>query len=196
MILLKETQVLLLNQLKQELIEKYDIEQMKFALLKNGQIAYFVIEQPNELGTRKITANIYPEKNKSQQVGLLTFKLGKGYFSDNQATLFFIESKLAKLGLGTYLIKIFEEIAYTERFQSVIGKFYPTNDAAKPFYEKNKYEISKEDYQWYIDKYLDSKNQQFITNNQAKIKGFTFFGPIEKFYEAEKESSIEKEKTL
>lgn len=89
--------------------------------------------------------------------GYLTFCIKKG-----QAWIYKIETKteFSRQGVGKALIDTFEFILSGKRINSIDGKFYPDNEYAKPFYEKNGYQIYKDDYETYVCKYLDTQKVQ------------------------------------
>ena len=89
-------------------------------------------------------------------MGFSTF-LFKNEYGINKMWLQYIETKeqFAHKGVATALINIMEYISYNNRVDKVEGKYYPKNEYAKPFYEKNGYDIDHEYYDWYIDKRLD-----------------------------------------
>lgn len=58
-------------------------------------------------------------------------------------------------GVATALLSFFEHQAHSKRFFKIEGKYYPTNDFAKPFYQKMGYSIEKDGYEQYVDKYLN-----------------------------------------
>lgn len=57
-------------------------------------------------------------------------------------------------GVATALLSFFEHQAHSKRFFKIEGKYYPTNEFAKPFYKKMGYTIEKDGYEQYVDKYL------------------------------------------
>lgn len=63
-----------------------------------------------------------------------------------------------KNGIGQALLINFENICVQKRLLSVEGKFYPTDNNAKRFYEKNNYKIEQEDYGKEIFKRLDPES--------------------------------------
>lgn len=81
------------------------------------------------------------------QKGYLTFSIKRG-----QAWIYKIATKpeFSRQGVGKALIDTFEFILSGKRISSVEGKFYPDNEYAKPFYEKNGYQIYKDDYETYV----------------------------------------------
>lgn len=57
-------------------------------------------------------------------------------------------------GVATALISFFEHEVRSKRYYKIEGKYYPTNEFAKPFYKKMGYTIEKDGYEQYVDKYL------------------------------------------
>lgn len=58
-------------------------------------------------------------------------------------------------GVATALLSFFEHEVRSKRYFRIEGKYYPTNDFAKPFYQKMGYSIEKDGYEQYVDKYLN-----------------------------------------
>lgn len=73
-------------------------------------------------------------------------------------------------GVGQALLDVLEYFTVSKGLKHIEGKFYPDNEYAKPFYLKNDYDIYKEDYETYIEKYLNP--EQVVFANKARIHGF------------------------
>lgn len=99
-------------------------------------------------------------KNSNFQMGHVSFQLKK------DKTIWIYKIVTNKMfyhqGVATALIYAMEYFAYNFNVKTIEGKFYPTNEFAKPFYEKLGYEIYKEDYDTCLYKDLD---YNFIVNN-------------------------------
>ena len=93
--------------------------------------------------------------NENQEMGYLTFKIKTGF--SRKIWLNKIETKpeFQNQKVGTALIGCMEYFASQCNIDFIEGKFYPTNDYAKPFYIKRGYEIYKDEYEWYVDKTLN-----------------------------------------
>lgn len=79
---------------------------------------------------------------KNRGVWLYNIKINEGYQSN---------------GYGKKLLKLFEDFCVAQRRFFVEGKYYPTNDHAKPFYLKNGYSIDIDGNDQFIFKYLPEK---------------------------------------
>ena len=72
-------------------------------------------------------------------------------------------------GLGQFLFDLLVNDAILAHVNFIEGKYFPTNDHAKPFYEKNGCEIYKEYYDTYVRKDIDDYsniNEYFTKVNQ------------------------------
>ncbi len=69
-----------------------------------------------------------------------------------------VKEDFKKNGIGQALLTNFENICVQKRLFTVEGKFYPKDDHAKSFYEKNNYKIEQEDYGKEIFKRLDPES--------------------------------------
>ena len=58
-------------------------------------------------------------------------------------------------GIGQFLLNILEQDALISRFDSIEGKYFPSNEYARTFYDKNGYEIYKDGYETYVCKQID-----------------------------------------
>lgn len=58
------------------------------------------------------------------------------------------------LGVAKAMIDVLEYFTVQHRLCMIEGKFYPDNEYAKPFYQKNNYDIYKEDYDTFVSKYI------------------------------------------
>lgn len=101
-----------------------------------------------------------------KEMGMATFLFKSDRWS-RKLWLQYIETKekYAHSGIATAMIQIVEYFAYKNHVEEIEGKYYPKNEFAKPFYEKNGYDIDQEDYNWYIDKYLDFDKVKKYKNN-------------------------------
>ncbi len=61
-------------------------------------------------------------------------------------------------GVGKALLDVVEYFAVKSRCSTIEGKFFPDNEYARPFYLKNNYEIYKDGYETYINKYISHGN--------------------------------------
>ena len=75
--------------------------------------------------------------------------------------------KFQNMGVGQTLLNCFEYCCAMKRCQTVEGKYYPSNEFARQFYEKNSYEIYKDGYDCLIYKKLNIK--EILENFKSKI---------------------------
>lgn len=73
-------------------------------------------------------------------------------------------------GVGQALLDTLEYFTIQKGLKHIEGKFYPDNEYAKPFYLKNDYDIYKEDYETYVEKYLNPQNVEIA--NKDRILGY------------------------
>lgn len=87
-------------------------------------------------------------------MGYATFKIN---INKNYTWLYKIvtNEKYQHMGVGQALLDIIEYISCKKLVRNIEGKFYPNNEYAKPFYEKNNYQIYKDGYDTYVGKRLD-----------------------------------------
>lgn len=99
-------------------------------------------------------------------MGFATF-LFKNEYGIRKMWLQYIETKekFAHQGVATAMINIMEYVSYKNHVDRVEGKYYPKNEYAKPFYEKNGYDIDHEYYDWYIDKRLEFNEVEKLKSN-------------------------------
>ena len=82
-------------------------------------------------------------------MGEISFKIKSGKtWIYNIAT----EEAYQHNGIGQALIYVCEYMSATRNVKLIEGKYYPSNEFAKPFYDKNGYEIIKEGYETFIQK--------------------------------------------
>lgn len=118
----------------------------------------FILDNKNRLFNAKVNRfenNIfqaYIENKNGELMGEITFKI-----YGNKTWIFSISTEkiFQRSGVGKALISICEFISAKKRVQKIEGKFCPQNDAARPFYEKNGYQIMNDSYNSYIYKVLD-----------------------------------------
>lgn len=112
------------------------------------------------------------EKETKKIMGFLNFNIK----DDNRIWLWKIETKqeFQHQGIGQALLDTMEYFAATHSSaKTVEGKYYPLNEYAKPFYEKNNYKIICYDQgDWEISK--DLKKEDVLAKIEPKI--------MEKFY--------------
>ena len=106
----------------------------------------------------------------NKEMAVATFLIYNDY-SKRKIWLQNIETheEYAHKGIASALLGIIEYFALTHKIIEIVGKYYPKNEYAKTFYEKNGYSITNENYQCYISKQLEfnkiKKNKdKFIKN--------------------------------
>ena len=103
-------------------------------------------------------------------MGFLTYKISRGKVWLNYVTT---SKKYQHQGVGTALIKTFEYEIYNRGLRFIEGKYFPKNEFAKPMYDKNGYEIYRDDYEMYIGKSL------YLSKEEEK-ELFDLVKPVEK----------------
>ena len=73
-------------------------------------------------------------------------------------------------GVAKAIIDILEYFTFEKRLCLIEGKFKPENEFARPFYEKNGYEIYKEYYETFVSKYIG--HDSISDDTRARIIGF------------------------
>ena len=94
----------------------------------------------------------------NQEMGYLTFKIKNGFSRKLWLNKIETKQEFQNQKVGTALIGCLEYFAGVCNIDFIEGKFYPTNDYAKPFYLKHGYEIYKDEYEWFVDKTLNLEN--------------------------------------
>lgn len=119
---------------------------------KNGELTFFISKDYEYVyidvrsKTSEVAANAY-------------FKIKDGVCFLGRIEVL---QKYSHQGVGTKILNIIEQIAISNYCRAIDGKFFPFGNLgiyAKSFYEKNGYEIYKEDYETYIYKRLLKTNQ-------------------------------------
>ena len=109
----------------------------------------------------------------NEELGFINFEI-----KNNKVWIYKIETNpnFFHQGIGTALLNTMEYIAMLNNISRVEGKYYPTNEYTKPFYEKYGYYIpnqkkSWDDYDetWTMSKDLDfDKIKSYIEDNLIK----------------------------
>ena len=89
-----------------------------------------------------------------ERMGKINFKI-----KDRETWIYSIytEEKYQHMGIGKALLEICEYLSSLKRVKLIEGKFFPTNEYARPLYEKNGYSINKESYETFITKHINAK---------------------------------------
>ncbi len=87
------------------------------------------------------------------EMGYATFSVNK---KERKVWLRKIEtySGYQNLGVAKAILDVLEYFTVQNRLCMIEGKFFPDNEFARPFYEKNNYDIYKEDYETFVGKYI------------------------------------------
>ena len=161
-------------------IKSNDIENYKSVIEENLHQLEWLNELVNsektiEVNTKigKIYANYINDNDfctiqlntQSEQIGFINFKLNSKNPKSVWLNKIQIKEKYQSNGLANILLELFETYCKDKRYFTIEGKFYPENDHAKPFYEKNGYTIEKEYYDTYIYKDLSTT---YLNSTQNK----------------------------
>lgn len=92
--------------------------------------------------------------------------------TDKKVWLYKIETKerYQGQGVGQAVLDIMECVIVSKRYNKIDGKFFPTNEHARPFYEKNGYTIEKDGYETYVGKVLCAES--VIQRVQKNLSNF------------------------
>lgn len=74
------------------------------------------------------------------------------------------------MGVGQALLDVLEYFTIQNGLKHIEGKFYPDNEFARPFYLKNGYDIYKEDYETYVEKFLNPS--AVLSEKEDRILGY------------------------
>ncbi len=100
-------------------------------------------------------------------IGFVNYKFNYKGVKTAWLNLIKVEDNYQSKGFGNVLLKLFEKECINNRFYNIEGKFFPENDHAKPFYEKNGYKIEKEYYETLVTKLLN-ENQKIDIEEMCK----------------------------
>ena len=101
----------------------------------------------------------------NERMGKINFKIGKKENS-NETWIYNIstEQKYQHIGVGKTLLKICEYMTSRKGIKVIRGRFLPSNEYAKPLYEKNGYEITKyKDEAFFCKKISIKKTQESVS---------------------------------
>lgn len=134
---------------------------------KNGEIEFFAFQN-----------------NTKTKVGFITYMAGKGYWYDNQVTLFKLEvdQNFQGNGLGTYGLSFLTEIAFAKRMTMIDGKYFPTTTMAEHVYHKNGFNIEREYYDTRIVRYIENADIKNIHQNTQDFNGIKVYNHHKKLY--------------
>lgn len=122
----------------------------------------------SKIGKLKLVYNDKPaqyerlelHKEDGEVVGFVNFKIKSDSWHNVWLYNIEVNKKYQSNGLGDILIVAFEQVCINSRAFKVEGKYYPTNEKAKPFYVKHGYEIEKDGYDWYVTKDLKTSKDK------------------------------------
>ena len=85
-------------------------------------------------------------------MGRISFKI-----EDDETWIYSINAydEYQHMGVGQALLDACEYISCKNGVRRIRGKYFPSNEYAKPFYEKNDYIITKEYYDTFIVKFIN-----------------------------------------
>ena len=104
-----------------------------------------------------------------EEMGFATFLIKK---SERKVWLRKIATnpEYQNLGVAKAILDVLEYFTVQHRLCVIEGKFYPDNEFAKPFYQKNNYDIYKEDYDTFVSKYIG--HDSISDETRARIVGY------------------------
>lgn len=87
-----------------------------------------------------------------KEIGYVTYKLKSSGRRTAWLQKIEVHKQYQSQKFGDLLIRLMENDLAQNGCNEIEGKFWPTNDHARPFYEKHGYEIVKDDYETFIYK--------------------------------------------
>jgi len=142
---------------------------------KSGMLDIEIFKRKTSTGIDFYETTAYDEhKNK---LGFINFQiLDKSIWygsSHKTAWIYLIETeeKYQHKGIGKTLLDVMEYVAVLNKCENIEGKYYPTNEYAKPFYLKNGYSIEVDDYEQFVIKHLNKEENFLIAHRmQTALK--------------------------
>lgn len=125
--------------------------------------------------------NFYELKCKTKDnriMGYVTFKIYDDCVWINKIET---KEKYQHRGVANALIELVEYFSMTNRKQKIEAKYHPTNDFAKPFYQKHGYFIPNQSGTWedYDETWRMYKDLNFNLIDKNIVPNITFIDPIE-----------------
>lgn len=161
-----------------------------FAMDKSNELLYMVITPNLDENVKefdKIIAYKLTEKDgvyTDTKVGYLDYKLIENSRECWIHNVSVTDKEFLGLGIGTYLLKNFEEFAYKNFKPNIEGKFYPKEpgnyEQVMKFYQSNGYFVDRYD-NWRISKTLWNEDYKDIKNNTTMEHNYKIYGPLENF---------------
>lgn len=118
---------------------------------------------------RQVSYTLYDKKGQTtfEKAGSVLYYIEfDDYSSYLWLTSINVEEKYQSMGLGQFLFDLLYNDAILKRASYIEGKYFPTNDKAKPFYDKNGCEIYKAGYETFVFKSIpyDCKPNQYFSD--------------------------------
>lgn len=134
---------------------QYNLTMEKYFVAKNGQLTNIYLKQSYDENNNFYTATAMSMQNEG--MGYITYKFIP---KERLAWLNKIETyeDFQHQGVATALLSFFEHEARSKRYFRIEGKYYPTNNFAKAFYQKMGYHIEQDGYEQFVDKYLGQED--------------------------------------
>lgn len=168
-----------------------DISNVTFGFDKHCEVFYIVHKpksHPQEKVFDKIIAyKLKKENNKYYDIPVLF--LDYTFNREDRSTwihnIKVTHKDYLNLGVGTYLLKVFEKFAYENFKPQIQGKYYPEEPAngkdVEKFYLNNDYYIDRYD-NWALSKTISKDEYIAIKANIVKVEDINILGPIKNFY--------------
>lgn len=127
----------------------------KYFVAKNEKFTNIYLKKSYDENNNFYTATALSMQN--EEMGYITYKFIP---KERLAWLNKIETYegFQHQGVATALLSFFEHEVRSKRYSRIEGKYYPTNNFAKPFYQKMGYHIEQDGYEQFVYKYLGQEN--------------------------------------
>ena len=114
-----------------------------------------------------------PETEKiGDKIGIVNFSLKcNGYSNNLWINIIDVKDEYQFKGIGQALLDAVETFAKMRRVYAIEGRFYPRNQYARNFYEKNGFEIYKDGYETYLFKSMNYKTKELKNEQQSECLG-------------------------
>ena len=126
---------------------KNSLYRLKRESFSDSQVVYTIYDKNNKAGSVFYTIN---QNSSENYIWLANIS---------------VESKYQSKGVGQFLFDLLYNDAVLKRVNYIEGKYFPTNEIAKPFYDKNGCVIEKEGYETFVTKYIphSAKPSEYFT---------------------------------
>ena len=105
---------------------------------------------------------VVAKSNGNQEMGTLSFLL-----ENKKIWFFYVETyePFQHMGVATAMVEHMEAFAQKNHIKHIEGRFFPSNEFAKPFYNKLGYDIFQDGYEWFVTKDLNQTKEIQQENN-------------------------------